>query len=48
MTDRKELTSMILPQNEFINLLVEKLNNIRTHSFIAKSQASYLSNSEIQ
>ena len=42
MTDRTELTSMILSQNEFINLLVEKLNNITTHSFIAKSQASYL------
>ena len=42
MTDRTELTSMILPQNEFINLLVEKLDNITTHSFIAKSQASYL------
>ena len=42
MTDRTELTSMILPQNEFINPLVEKLDNITTHSFIAKSQASYL------
>ena len=42
MTDQTELTSMILSQNEFINLLVEKLNNITTHSFIAKSQASYL------
>ena len=35
MTYRTELTSMLLPQNEFINLLVEKLNNITTHSFIA-------------
>ena len=42
MTDRTELTSVIIPQNEFINLLVEKMNNITTHSFVAKSQASYL------
>ena len=42
MTDRTELTSMILPQNEFINLFVEKLDNITTHSFIARFQASYL------
>ena len=42
MTDQTELTSVILPQNEFINLLVEKLDNITTHSFIARCQASYL------
>ena len=42
MTDQTELISMILPQNEFINLLVQKLDNITTHSFIAKSQAGYL------
>ena len=42
MTDRTELTSVILPQEEFINLLIEKLNNITTHSFIAKSKASHL------
>ena len=42
MTDRTELTSMILPQNEFINILVKKLDNITTYSLIARSQASYL------
>ena len=42
MTNRTELTSMILPQNEFVNLLVEKLDNITTHSFIARCEASYL------
>ena len=42
MTDQTELISMILPQNEFINLLVQKLDNITTHSFIAKSQAGCL------
>ena len=42
MTDRTELTSMILPQIEFINLLVEKLDNITTHFFIARYQASHL------
>ena len=33
---------MILLENEFSNLLVEKLDNITTHSFIARFQASYL------
>ena len=33
---------MILPQNEFINLLVEKVDNNTTHCFIAKFQASSL------
>ena len=33
---------MILLQNEFINLLVETLDNITPHSFIARFQASYL------
>ena len=42
MTDRTEMTLMILPQNEFINLLVEKLDNITTHSVIARSQVDYL------
>ena len=42
MTDQTDLTSIIFPQTEFINLLVEKLDNIPTHSFIARSQASYL------
>ena len=42
MTDRTELTSMILPHNEFVNLLVKKLDNITAHSFITRSQASYL------
>ena len=35
MTDWTELTSVILPENERINLLVEKLDYITTHSFIA-------------
>ena len=42
MTDWTELISMILLQNEFINLLVETLDNITPHSFIARFQASYL------
>ena len=41
MTDWTELT-LILPENEWIDRLVEKLDNITTHSFIARSQASYL------
>ena len=42
MTDRTELTLRILPQNEFINLLEEKLDNITTYSVIVRSQADYL------
>ena len=30
MTDLTELTSVILPENEWINLLVKKLDNITT------------------
>ena len=40
MTDQTELKSIILPQNEFINLLVEKLDN--NMLFYCRSQASYL------
>ena len=40
--DRTELLSIKLPINEFIELLLEKLDNITTHSFIAKAQSSYL------
>ena len=42
MTDGKKMTLMILPKNEFINLLVEKLDSITTHSLIARSLTSYL------
>ena len=42
MTDQTELTLRILPQNEFINLLEEKLGNITTYSVIVRSQADYL------
>ena len=42
MTDQTDLTSIIFPQTEFINVLVEKLDNIPTHSFIARFQPSYL------
>ena len=42
MNDGTELTLKILPQNEFINLLVEKLDNITTYSLITRSLACYL------
>ncbi|XP_047129865.1 uncharacterized protein LOC124809907 [Hydra vulgaris] len=41
-TDRTELLTINLPLNEFIDLLCEKLDKITCHSFIAKSQSSYL------
>ena len=41
-TDGTELLTIKLPLNEFIGFLCEKLDNITSHSFIAKSQSSYL------
>ena len=38
----KKMTLMILQKNELINLLVEKLDSIITHSLIARSLTSYL------
>ena len=40
--DRSELVRQSLPVTEFIALLLEKLNNLTAHSYIAKSQAKYL------
>ena len=40
--DRSELVSHIQPVSEFISLLIEKLQALTTHSFIATSQAKYL------
>ena len=40
--DRSELVSHIRPVSEFISLLIEKLQALTTHSFIATSQAKYL------
>ena len=41
-TDRTELVSMKFPVNEFLELLAKKLDNITTHSYIARAQSSYL------
>ena len=41
-TDRTDLVTMRLPLSDFIELLSEKLDKITSHSFIAKSQSSYL------
>ena len=40
--DRSELVEQILPVADFISILVEKLNTLTAHSYIAKSQAKYL------
>ena len=40
--DCSELVSHIRPVSEFISLLIEKLQVLTTHSFIATSQAKYL------
>ena len=41
-TDRCELQHRQLPVTEFIDLLVEKLSNLTTHSYISHSQAQFL------
>ena len=40
--DRSELVQQIMPVDDFISLLVEKLNTLTAHSYIAKAQAKYL------
>eukprot|EP00112_Aurelia_sp_Birch-Aquarium-sp1_P018720 Seg4505.3 transcript_id=Seg4505.3/GoldUCD/mRNA.D3Y31 product="hypothetical protein" protein_id=Seg4505.3/GoldUCD/D3Y31 len=40
--DRSELVRQSLPVTEFVALVVEKLDNLTAHSYIAKSQAKYL------
>ena len=41
-TDRTYLISMKLSLSEFIQLLCEKIDKITSHSFIVRSQSSYL------
>lgn len=41
-TDRTQLLSLSLPLTDFIQILTEKVDHLTSHSFIAKSQASYL------
>ena len=40
--DHSELVQQILPIDEFISRLVEKLSTLTTHLYIAKAQAKYL------
>ncbi len=41
-TDRADLISQTVSIEEFIEKLAEKLNNITSHSYIARAQAAYL------
>ena len=41
-TDRTTLRTYTSPVEEFVDMLVDKIDDITTHSFIAKSQARYL------
>ena len=41
-TDRAELISQTVSIEEFITQLAEKLNNVTSHSYIARGQAAYL------
>ena len=40
--DRSEMVQQIMAVEDFISLLVEKLNTLTAHSYIAKAQAKYL------
>ena len=42
--ERTELVSMKLSATEFIDLLIQKLDKITVHSFIAQAQSVYLNN----
>ena len=42
--DQTELISMKLSATEFIDLLIQKLDEITVHSFIARAQSAYLNN----
>lgn len=41
-TDRTSLITQQMPLEEFISTLVEKLDNLTRHDFIAKHQSNYL------
>ena len=40
--DRCELTTQILPFQEYLDKLTENLNNLKRHHFVAKKQANFL------
>ena len=40
--DRSDLVQQILPVEDFISLLIDKLSDLTSHSYIAKAQAKYL------
>ena len=40
--DRPQLVQQSLPIKEFVEALVEKMNDLTRHSYIARSQAQYL------
>ena len=41
-TDRADIIKEVLPVTEFVNLLVEKIDALTTHSFIAKTKGDYV------
>jgi len=41
-TDRSTLAQMATPLQEFVSVLIDNLENLTSHSYIAKSQSSYL------
>ena len=41
-TDRTTLVTHVAPVDEFVDLLVYAIDNLSTHSFVARSQARYL------
>ena len=39
--DRSTLETVTLPSDEFVDVLCERLETLRTHSFIAKQQSQF-------
>ena len=42
MTDRAELISRTVTTEEFVNILIKKIEKITAHSYITRAQAQYL------
>ena len=43
-TDRAELINRVELVDDFIELLITKIDHLTTHSYISKAQAKYLTN----
>ncbi|KYM93379.1 hypothetical protein ALC62_16021 [Cyphomyrmex costatus] len=46
-TDRSTLENVVMPSEEFIDILKESLEKLKTHNFIAKEQSAYMQHCKI-